>query len=211
MSDVVTPFAVRLQMSGLMQTATDLSSEPNLRDMMRKILNSVVKASGADYCALLITNGSPPTEKLRVAICLTNNRVEFIEEGDDTQLVVPWTVINYVARTKEDIVNDVDYLGTAKTDPFLLQVQPKSILVYPLLNQARLDGVVYLHSKSVEAFRPERESVIRILAMQASSSLQRARALEALDEANTQLAELRATSEAHLTNLEQSFETGITE
>jgi len=201
------PISERLQFSALVQAALDIANELDLRELTKKVITHVVQAVGADYCALVSggSNASSPENDLHLSAVYDNGSTHIFDNADspvDTSNVVPWTIINYVARTKQDIVNNVDFLGTLSTDAFFAHSRPNSIFTFPLISQGRLDGIIYLHSKHVEAFNREKESIVRLLAGQVSASLERARARQNLQDTNARLQHSNAQIEAHAKDLE---------
>ena len=196
------PISERLQFSALVQAALDIANELDLRELTKKVITHVVQAVGADYCALVSVTGSNKEEELYLAATYDNGQTRIFDDENESSNAVPWTIINYVARTRQDIVNNVDFLGTLTTDIFFETSRPNSIFAFPLISQGRLDGIIYLHSKHVEAFNREKESVIRLLAGQVSASLERARARKNLQDTNARLKESNAKIEAHAKELE---------
>ena len=199
--DFSAPVSERLQFSALVQAALDIANELDLRDLTKKVITHVVQAVGADYCAL-VSAGDTEDEDLRVAAIYDDGQTTIFTDDMDPTLAVPWTVINYVARTRHDIVNNIDFLPSLSSDAFSATVHPRSIFAFPLINQDRLDSIIYLHSKHIEAFSPEKESVVRLLAGQVSASLERARARQNLEDTNARLRESNAKIEAHAQDLE---------
>ena len=196
------PISERLQFSALVQAALDIANELDLRELTKKIISHVVEAVGADYCALVSVNGGTEEEELHLAATYDNGLIRIFDDDNRPPNAVPWTVINYVARTKQDIVNNIDFLGNLSSDTFFEFSRPNSIFAFPLISQGRLDGIIYLHSKHVEAFNGGKESVVRLLAGQVSASLERARARKDLQDANAQLKQSNAKIEAHARELE---------
>ena len=197
------PISERLQFSALVQAALDIANELDLRELTKKVISHVVQAVGADYCALVSVNGGANEEELQLTATYDNGQTRIFDDGTGPLNAVPWTVINYVARTKQDIVNSVDFLGTLSNDAFFETSRPNSIFAFPLISQTRLDGIIYLHSKHDEAFNREKESVVQLLAGQVSASLERARARKTLEDTNVQLKQSNAKIEAHARDLEQ--------
>jgi len=90
---------------------------------------------------------------------------------------LPHTIVNYVVRTKEAVVlNDAAHEGFFTQDPYITQTQPKSILCTPLINQGKLNGILYLENNLVTgAFSPEQQEVLSLLSGQAAISIENAR------------------------------------
>src|SRR5262249_33283005 len=62
------------------------------------------------------------------------------------------------------------------SDPYIRDHQARSVLCLPLLNQARLTGVLYLENNlAPHVFVPRRTAVLKLLASEAAISLENAR------------------------------------
>jgi GAF domain-containing protein len=98
-------------------------------------------------------------------------------------------IINFVTRTQENVIlNDASYEGQFTCEPYILVTQPKSILCTPLLHQGKLIGLLYLENNiTIGAFTPERVETLRILAAQATISIENARLYEQLKDYNRTL------------------------
>jgi anti-anti-sigma regulatory factor len=89
---------------------------------------------------------------------------------------VPIRVVQYVARTQEDVVlSDPASEGPFSGDPYIVRRAPKSLLATPILYQGRSAGVIYLENNlAAGAFTPARVEVLRLLTAQAAISLENA-------------------------------------
>jgi predicted ATPase/signal transduction histidine kinase/CheY-like chemotaxis protein len=105
-------------------------------------------------------------------------------------------IVNYVARTQEPLVfNDaVSEIQTpnsklqTQNDPYILTTQPKSILCAPLLNQGKLNGILYLENNlTTNAFTSDRIKILNILSAQAAISIENARLYRNLADYNRTL------------------------
>ncbi len=102
-----------------------------------------------------------------------------------TALLLPETVLHYVLRTQESVILDE---AAAKppfaADPYIRQHRARSILCLPLINQAKLIGVLYLENNlTPRAFAPARIAVLKLLASQAAVSLENTRLYRDLENA----------------------------
>jgi len=98
--------------------------------------------------------------------------------------LVPHLVINYVARTQQDVViTDARIAENFFNDPYIKLHQPKSILCATIQGQGQLIGLVYLENNlTTGAFTPNRLSVVRMLCSLAAISLKNAQLYDQLDE-----------------------------
>jgi PAS domain S-box-containing protein len=94
-----------------------------------------------------------------------------------TASALPETVLQYVLRTRESVVLDEAVSEPSfAADPYIRQRQARSILCLPLINQARLIGVLYLENNlTARAFAPARIAVLKFLASQAAVALENTR------------------------------------
>jgi predicted ATPase/class 3 adenylate cyclase len=99
--------------------------------------------------------------------------------------VLPLSVMNYVARTKETIVlNDATEAGQFGHDTYFALHQPRSILCAPMLNQGTLTGILYLENNlTAGAFTPDRLEVLSLLSAQAAISIEKAKLYTNLQDA----------------------------
>src|SRR5947207_1138716 len=161
------PISERLQFSALVQASLDIANEPDLKELAKKIINHIVDIVGADYCALISGRISPEILEVLATHDRAHGRTLVLEEDDKGADRVPWTIINYVARSRACVVNCMDVLGRATNDTFLAKRQPRSIFAIPMITQDRLVAIIYLHSQYPEAFDREKEAVVRLLSGQA--------------------------------------------
>ena len=106
------------------------------------------------------------------------------EESDRSLPRLPVAIINYVARTQENIVlHNAVTEGQFTQDPYVIATHPKSILCTPLINQGKLSAIVYLENNlTTGAFTSERIEVLKILSSQAAISIENARLYEQLED-----------------------------
>jgi predicted ATPase/signal transduction histidine kinase/DNA-binding NarL/FixJ family response regulator len=93
-------------------------------------------------------------------------------------------IVNYVARTRETVLlNEATESGNFVDDPYIQQNQPQSLLCAPLVNQGKLQGILYLENTITRgAFTESRWEILRILAVQAAISLENAYLYEQLQD-----------------------------
>jgi len=85
--------------------------------------------------------------------------------------------VRYVIRTQENVVIDDASSGNPfSNDPYIGQHGARSVLCLPLINQAKLIGVLYLENNlTSHVFTPDRTVVLKVLASQAAISLENTR------------------------------------
>ena len=106
--------------------------------------------------------------------------------------MLPESVLHYVLRTRESVIlDDAAAQSPFGVDPYIRQRQARSILCLPLLNQAKLIGVLYLENNlAPRVFAPARISVLKLLASQAAIALENARLYSDLGEREARIRRL---------------------
>jgi predicted ATPase/signal transduction histidine kinase len=92
-------------------------------------------------------------------------------------LAAPQSVLQYVLRTREGVMlEDTSARNLFPDDEYLNQRRPKSVLCMPIIRQDEVVGILYLENNlTTLAFTSYRIHVLKLLASQASISLENAR------------------------------------
>ena len=95
-------------------------------------------------------------------------------------------------RTSESVIlDDAAAQSAFAGDPYIRQRQARSILCLPLINQGRLNGVLYLENNlAPRVFAPARITVLKLLASQAAISLENSRLYRDLAEREAKIRRL---------------------
>ena len=151
-----------------------ISSEIVLDKLLSKLMKILMENAGAKRGVLLLLIEDELFNRAEAnldseAVVVQETQVNECED-------LPLTVINYVERSRQDVV-----LGNAfaedrfTTDPYVTKVQLKSVLCTPIINGDKLIGVLYLENNlTTGAFTPERLEILRLLLPQAAVSLENA-------------------------------------
>jgi len=91
--------------------------------------------------------------------------------------MLPESVVRYVMRTRNDVIlDDARAENPFSGDVYIVQHHARSVLCFPLTNQAKLIGLLYLENNlTPHVFTPARITVLRLLASRAAISLDNAR------------------------------------
>ncbi|AFZ04560.1 AAA family ATPase [Calothrix sp. PCC 6303] len=173
-----------------------LASEIKLDQLLAKLMKTVIENGGAQKGFLLLekdnkwaieAEGTLDSDNVNT---LQSISVDFVDESTNFPLLSS-AIINYVARTQESVIlNDAAHEGQFVRDPYIVATQPKSLLCTPLLNQGKLNGILYLENNlTTGAFTPDRLEVLKLLSSQAAISLQNAQLYVALYENEKRLAQ----------------------
>lgn len=165
-----------------MKVSQALFSEFVIASLLRKLMLSVIENAGAQKGFLilnregqLIKTAASEVEPIKVEV-LQSTSVD-----NDEQL--PVSIINYVARTLENVVvNNATTESKFTDDPYIQLHQPKSVLVVPIISEDKLIGIFYLeNNQTTEAFTPERLEMLTIISAQAAISIENALLYEQLE------------------------------
>jgi predicted ATPase/serine phosphatase RsbU (regulator of sigma subunit) len=192
-----------LDLGTVIKASQAISSEVQLDKLLSRLMTSVIENAGAERGFLLLEKNGQWVIEATGAINAAEVSVGLAQPIDEQSAVLPSSVINYVARTREYVVlRDAAHEGPFTHDHYVLTRQPKSILCAPLLKQGELGGMLYLENNlNTAVFTTESLEILKLLASQAAISIDNARLygnLESLVAART--AELR-TANLHLQQL----------
>ncbi|HEY9876155.1 MAG TPA: AAA family ATPase [Candidatus Obscuribacterales bacterium] len=178
-----------LDLATVMKASQALSGEIVLSKLLTKIMQIVLENAGAEIGFLLLEKAGQffieASGGLDRQLCVQQSI------PIETSQQLPISIINYVARTQENVfLNDATSEGVFTADPYILNKKPKSVLCTPILNQGKLIGILYLENNlTTAAFTAERLEVLQLLSSQAAISIENARLYTDLELANASLEE----------------------
>ncbi|BAY66516.1 two-component sensor serine/threonine kinase [Calothrix brevissima NIES-22] len=173
-----------------------LAGEIKLDKLLAKLMKTVIENGGAQKGFLLLekdnkwaieAEGTVDSDDVNTLQSISVDLVDDLTQPP----VLSSAIINYVARTQESVIlTDAACEGQFTGDPYIIATQPKSVLCTPLLNQGKLNGILYLENNlTTGAFTPDRLEVLKLLSSQAAISLQNAQLYVALYENEKRLAQ----------------------
>ncbi|GAA5835589.1 hypothetical protein JCM9279_004589 [Rhodotorula babjevae] len=196
--------ATELDLRTVVTASSVISGELSVDSVVSKLLNLCLRTAGAEICLLVLDKGGTLCAE---AIARSDSSdVQHLRRTDAIDVQperYPCSVINYVARSKEMIVNTLDTLGEAMIDPYLQIRRPKSMLCLSLASQQRIIGVLYMESGQMEnAFTPDRLEILSLISGQAAATIEKARLVQDLKKMNQDLQSSQGALEASNRNLE---------
>jgi predicted ATPase/signal transduction histidine kinase len=175
-----------LDLAAVLKTSRALTREIVLDKLLAVVMQTVLATAGAQRGMLLLKTGSEWTIAAEGRgdghVEVAQGHPVALEAGGEPRL--PAAIVNYVARSREDVVLDDAARGGLYTrDPYILATQPRSVLCTPLQHRGTLSAILYLENNlTTGAFTPERVGVLRILSSQAAISIENARLYEKQEE-----------------------------
>jgi len=193
-----------LDLAAVIRASQVLAEEIVLDNLLKKLMHIVIENAGAQkgFLILPFSSNARNAENDEWAIeaegrvnpdeiTILRSTPINISSVDRThqRLFVSTAIINYVIRTKENIVlSNAVCEGKFTRDPYIVSNKPKSILCVPLVNQSKLQGILYLENNlTTGAFTPNCIETLRLLSSQAAISLKNARLYVELEESNRTL------------------------
>jgi class 3 adenylate cyclase/GAF domain-containing protein len=181
-STTTTQTSSALDLASVLKASQAISGEIELDKLLIKLMSVVIENAGAQRGYLVLkknghwvieAEGTIEEIKSEGQPTVTALQAIPVDTYDDR---LSSAVVNYVARTREDVVlNDAAREGLFTQDPYVTQNQPKSILCTPLINQGKLTGILYLENNlTTGAFTADRLEVLNLLSAQAAISIENA-------------------------------------
>ncbi len=173
-----------LDLDSVIKASQILSGEIILETLLQRLMQVSLENAGAHSASLILSEDGALVVEITTSLngSTTEHRME-------TQLLetvehLPVSVIQYVARTQEDLVlNDAPNEGIFTQDRYILAQQPKSIICIPILSKSHLTGLLYLENRSsTRAFTQDRIAILKLLASQSAIAIENAKLYQQLNE-----------------------------
>ena len=154
-------------------SAQTLSEEIEIERLLNKLLRIMLQNAGAEYGALIIDNGDKWfVEAYGTAKHLSMESIPLNEANH----IVPVAIIDYTARTKEEVVLQDATNSIFSRNNYIQYNQLKSVLCLPIMYQNKLLSVLYMENKLTKGvFTEERLDVLKLLCSQCAISITNAK------------------------------------
>jgi predicted ATPase/signal transduction histidine kinase/GAF domain-containing protein len=176
----------RLDAETVVKASQALSGEIELDQLVQTLMRITLEHAGAERGLLILQHG----EVIKVeALAVTGQGgIEVgVRQFDPAASDLPLTMLQYVARTREEVVlDDALVPNPYRDDAYVQRTGVRSVLCLPIGNHANPVGALYLENRLTPyAFTSDRVSVLKMLASQAAISLQNARLYADLQRENS--------------------------
>jgi len=190
-SSTITALVTGLDLATVIRVSQTVSGEIVLEKLIDTVMRRAMEHAGAERGLLIVPQG----DELQIEAeskTTGNNLVVRLREASAAAAVLPESIVRYVIRTHESVIlDDASWPNPFSADPYILQNRVRSILCLPLLNQAKLTGVLYLENNlAPRVFTSERITVLRVLVSQAAISLENTRLYRDLQDRETRIRRL---------------------
>ena len=174
-STIVAPVE-QLDLATVIKVSQAVSGEMVLEKLIDSLMRTAIEHAGAERGLLILPRG----DELRIEAEATTSGDTVIvgpREASVAAAALPESIVHYVVRTQESVIlDDASAENPFSADPYIRQHHARSILCLPLINRAKLIGVLYLENNlTPHVFTPARIAVLKLLASQAAISLENAR------------------------------------
>ncbi|RKZ90543.1 MAG: hypothetical protein DRR19_09765, partial [Candidatus Parabeggiatoa sp. nov. 1] len=169
-----------LDLNSVLKASQAIASEMNERRLLETLMKIVIENAGAQRGVLILDKDGQwfieaegEIDEMTVLQSIPLSQLSVTSN----QLSVPKAIIDYVVRTKENVVlSDATQEGQFTREPYIVAHQVKSVLCVPLLKQDNVKGLLYLeNNQATSVFTQEREEVLKLLSSQIVISIENAR------------------------------------
>src|SRR5580692_169197 len=174
-STILAP-AELLDLATVIKVSQSVAGEMDLEKLIDGLMRAAIEQAGAERGLLILPRGDEL--QIEAEVTSSGNDVS-VHQGNASvaAAVLPESVVRYVMRTRVDVIlGDAAAENPFSSDAYIVQHRVRSILCLPLINQARLSGILYLENKlTPHVFTPDRITILKLLASQAAVSLENTR------------------------------------
>ena len=180
-----------LDLATVIKVSQAVSGEIVLEKLIDTLMRTAIEHAGAERGLLIL----PRVDELRMEAEATTSgqsTVVRLREASVRPAKLPESIIHYVVRTQESVIlDDASAENPFSADTYISQYHARSILCLPLINQAKLIGVLYLENNlTAHVFNPRRIAALKVLASQAAISLENTRLYGDLEEREAKIRRL---------------------
>ena len=163
----------QLDLATVLRVSQAVTGEIVLEKLINILMRTAIEQAGAERGVLVLSLGTEPRIASEAA---TQGEAVIVDLRDApvTPVALPESVLHHVVRTNEILfLDDAASWSPFAEDPYVRDRQARSILCLPLVNQAKLFGVLYLENNLARSvFRPGQVAVLKLLASQAAIALE---------------------------------------
>ena len=180
-----------LDLATVIKVSQAVSGEIVPEMLIDTLMRTALEQAGAERGLLILQRGAEPRIEAE-ATTSGDTVVMQLREQPVTAAVLPESVLHFVLRTRESVLlDDAAAQPAFAADPYIRERQARSILCLPLINQAKLIGVIYLENTlTTRAFAASRSAVLKLLASQAAIALENAHLYRDLEQRESRIRRL---------------------
>jgi predicted ATPase/class 3 adenylate cyclase/GAF domain-containing protein len=167
-----------LDISSVLKASQTISGELILGKLLKDSLQILIENAGAQKGA--IVEYADGQLNIQVQSKISGGDTDLAGEDRNDFASLPVTLINTAIRTQEPaVIDNASELNAFSSDPYIRDHKPISVMCVPLPRHGSSSSAVYFENNLTQsAFTRERVEVIKLLASQASISMENARIYE---------------------------------
>jgi PAS domain S-box-containing protein len=171
-----------LDLATVIKVSQAVSGEIVLEKLIDTLMRTAIEHAGAERGLLILPRGVEQRIEAE-AITSGDSIIVRLREAFASDAPLPESIVHYVVRSRETVIlDDASGQNSFSEDAYIRRHRARSILCLPLINQAKLIGVLYLENNlAPHVFTPTRITVLRLLASQAAISLENTRLYRELE------------------------------
>lgn len=174
-----------LDLKAVIDAYTAISIEMELGELLKKLIKILVKNAGAQQGYLLLKSEESlyveaeyNAEELQQVKIL--NSENYIGSGK-----VAESVVNYVVKTKENVILNNSDNNIFVNDPYIKENKPESVLCVPIIYKNKLTGIIYLQNNiTSNVFDNNKVKLVTLIGTQAAISIENAIMYKKIKEIN---------------------------
>jgi PAS domain S-box-containing protein len=180
-----------LDLATVIKLSQAVSGEIVLEKLIDTLMHTALEHAGAERGLLILPRGVEQRIEAE-ATTSGDSIIVRLREASMAEAPLPESIVNYVVRTRESVIlDDASAQSPFSADTYIRQQHARSILCLPLINQAKLIGLLYLeNSLAPHVFTPTRIAVLKLLASQAAISLENTRLYRDLEDREAKIRRL---------------------
>jgi PAS domain S-box-containing protein len=189
-ASTITTSVEGFDLATVIRVSQAVSSEIVPEKLFDTVMRKAMEHAGAERGLLVVPRGD---EFVTEAESKTNGNDVIVSLGNAAPAAaMPESILRYVMRTHESVIlDDASSANPFSADPYFRQYRVRSILCLPLLNQAKISGVLYLENNlAPRVFTSDRITVLRVLVSQAAISLENTRLYRDLEDREAKIRRL---------------------
>ena len=190
-ASTITTSVEGLDLATVIRVSQAVSSEIVLEKLLDAVMRKAMEHAGAERGILIVPRGDELQIEAESRID-GNDVIVLLGDAPAAETALPESIVRYVMRTHETVIlDDASRPNPFSSDPYFLQNRVRSILCLPLLNQAKLTGLLYLENNlTPRVFTSDRITVLTVLVSQAAISLENTRLYRDLEDREAKIRRL---------------------
>ncbi|KOA19277.1 sensor histidine kinase TmoS [Clostridium homopropionicum DSM 5847] len=168
-----------IDLKAIIKVSQTISREIERKKLLEKLMKIVMQNSGSTMGHILLKDKNSlvllVSGRLNFSFEVIIEHRELNFDNKKTKAILPASIVNYVATTKEEVIIDNISRSQFAYDSYFESNSIKSVLCMPILQQNTLKGVLYLENDILSgAYTKNNIEVFKIIASQAAISIENA-------------------------------------